>query len=168
MVRRKALLGLALAATVLVSIWAAYVPEVELAPQAGPQTPIRVAHREAQPVALGATAGPVETAAADRLQMRPRQAPVAGGVDLFDSKDWDPPPTAAAAAAPPPPSLPFAYSGRLEIDGRQSVLLAEGARMHIVALHDEVSGFTLDGIDEGELVFAHRASGQRVTLPLKP
>lgn len=170
--RRGTVLALALVATVAVSIWAAYLPDDELAPpvSAGQREPIRVAH-QGRPVAPAAAAAPSPAPLTPRanLAMAARTAPSATTADVFDGDSWTkPPPAPAAPPTPPPPQLPFTYSGRMEVAGKESFLLLEGARTHIVPLGAEVQGFRLESTNAQSLNFLHVATKQRVSLALKP
>jgi hypothetical protein len=172
MERRRLFLALALVGTVTASIWAAYLPEDSSTPpvsRAG-REPVRLAHRDAatQLGTLQRSAG-VPAAASGSLAIAPRLSPTQGSQDVFGGALWNPPPAAVSAPPPPqPPPMPFVYNGRMEIAGRESFLLLEGMRTHIVPVGGEASGFRLEGADASALSFLHLASGQRVALALKP
>jgi hypothetical protein len=169
--RRGTVLALALVATVAVSIWAAYLPDDELTPtlNARHREPIRVAH-QGRPVAPATPAAPTSAPLTPRanLALAARTAPSATAADVFDGDSWTKPPPAPAAPPTPPPQLPFTYSGRMEVAGKESFLLLEGARTHIVPLGAEVQGFRLESTDPQSLNFLHVATKQRVSLALKP
>lgn len=167
--RRRLLLWGALAATIAASIWAGSIPKEgdEVAPSTRRAEALIVADR-------GGTPSPVRVAskADERVPLAlPQRGPATEAApDLFDAYSWAPPKSAAPEKAmpPPPPPLPFTFSGRIEIEGQPSFLLAEGPRTHIVPVGADVGVFRLESATESELTFIHIPTSGRVPMRIAP
>jgi hypothetical protein len=102
----------------------------------------------------------------DSLQLQARPASNRAPRDLFATYSWQPPPPPPPAPPPPQaPPLPFAYGGRIEIDGKQVYLLLQGVRTYRVVIGDAVGEFVLKSSGPDELVFLHQPTGQSELLP---
>jgi hypothetical protein len=152
----RIVLGGALVATVVASLWPGPAPEpADPRADAGPARP-------AARAASGVPALADRSAYADARVHR----------DPFAVAAAAPVRRVAVSAAPPPaplPALPWQYGGRLQVPGRpDAVLLNDGARTHAVAAGETLDDWRLDADAGAQIAFTHLPSGQRIVLTLPP
>lgn len=161
--QRWAILGAALALTLVAVRWAASDEDVEVKAPRPPGTVAEPAPETAPRLAL------------DRLN---RLAHAAPAIDPFAARNWQAlvQEEARRSAPPPPPPpppqaprLPFTVFGKAVEDGKVTVFLARGENNYVVR-----EGATLDGtyrverIDERVIVFTYLPLGTRQELALGP
>lgn len=173
MKRRTALLGAALIATLALSAWALYAdgpdglvapvlrsPPVAQASAAGAGTAVEPGH--------GGTGIAGVSAATPAATMAPRAAPPEHARNLFGAFTYQPPRRTESAVVAPPraPALPFAFAGRLIVDGASTFLLLQGETPVPMTLGAEIGDFKLVAIEPSRLVFLHGPTGERVPLAI--
>jgi hypothetical protein len=134
--------------------------------QAGARAHAATIHPSEAPTASSSAPGRESVRQGDSLQLHARAASSRPPRDLFAAYSWQPP--APPPPAPPPPQappLPFAYGGRIEVDGKQVYLLLQGVRTYRVMIGDSVGEFVLKSSGPEELVFLHQPTGQSEVLP---
>ena len=164
--RRSLLLYGALAAAVAASLWAVLapaddVPEVSPAPLPLALADTAAADTVRPPATDAAVSAPPASAGSERRSSAPRD-------DIFTAYSWEPPRPVAPAVreAPQAPPVPFVFSGRLEAGGMSSYILAEGGRMHVVAVGQQVGEFRLQQASDASLEFVHVPSNLPATLSI--
>ncbi len=162
--RRDRVLGVLLAATLAVSAWTLLDtpqdPVVEPAVRTTRAPGAREAHRAATDAAADANG-------ALALAQRPVSPPTV--TNLFGSYSYQAGTVAAVAptaARPHAPPLPFTYTGRLEIDGRETYLFLQGDAPISASVGTVIGDFTLEQANGQTLVFVHGPSGERVSVPI--
>jgi len=176
--RRSMLLWGSLIASVAASIWAISSPAddgIETSARSAP-SPLALADDSTQPDRARTPSAARSDAAAPTapdLQAPSAAAPGTRQVsevrdDIFAAYSWEPPKPAVAAVKEPPraPPVPFTFAGRLEAQGTPSYILAEGARMHVVAVGDKVGEFRLQQAESNALVFTHVPTNLPSTLAI--
>ena len=125
-----------------------------------------------------AQAGPSSTltpAAAKLLfGLAHRTTEASKGGDLFEAHSWyvapppPPPPPPAPPAAPTAPPFPYAFLGSFAEDGsKTSYFLTRNDRIYDVRLGDTLDGtYSVDAVENGQLVFTYRPLNIRQTLSL--
>jgi hypothetical protein len=161
---RRLILGLGLLAAAGWSAWAVTRGEDD----AGADVVLAV--RRASPVpAAAALATPSATGSASWEPPRRPPAP-ATMRNLFGNYSYA---AARPVLAPPPPEpphappLPFAFSGRMNIDGQATYILLRGDAPIEVALGADVGDFKLVEATADRLLFLHGPTGERVALPTR-
>lgn len=89
--------------------------------------------------------------------------------NAFGAYTYAPPRPAPVAVAPEPPHappLPFAYTGRLVVDGRATYLLLQSGTPISVTVGADVGEFKLVEAGPDRLVFLHGPTGQQVAMSL--
>jgi len=89
--------------------------------------------------------------------------------NLFGAYTYEAPRPAPVAMAPEPPHappLPFAYTGRLVVDGRATYLLLQSGVPISVTVGGDVGEFKLVEAAADRLVFLHGPTGQQVAMSL--
>jgi hypothetical protein len=116
------------------------------------------------PIALAATANPSMSSNADALARQPN--PPARVRNLFSDYSFEAPRPKAPPPPPPrAPPLPFAYAGRLVIDGQTTYLLEHGdAPLVKIVVGASDGAFQLVEADAQQLIFLHGPTGDRVPL----
>jgi hypothetical protein len=169
--RRWGLLGAALFATLVASLWAVgdEAPE-DLRP------PSRAVPASGE-AAAGAAGLPEEStvrpaAAVLRLPQRSDPAPQ-GRRDLFAAYGRPAARPAATASAPPAPpplplTLPFGFAGRLITADVSSILLSQGSQTLVLAVGEQWGDFRLEQDGGTHLSFVHLPTGERLPLATQP
>lgn len=167
---RTLILALALLGSIGWSAWILITPqdEVVLATNPAARSQIGVRRSAQLQTRLSApTAHDVMSAPSLSWSVRP-QAP-AKPHNVFSAYTYEAPRPAPVAAAPVPPrapSLPFAYSGRLVIDGRATYLLLQSGTPISVTVGADIGDFKLVEAEADRLVFLHGPTGQQVAMSL--
>jgi hypothetical protein len=160
-VQRWAILGSALALTLVAVRWAASDDDIEVK---APRPPGVVAEAAAEtPPRL----------ALDRLNRIAHAAPAA---DPFAPRSWqamEQTETRRVAPPPPPPPrpqappLPFKYFGQAIEDGRTTVFLLRGENSYVAQVGSKLDGtYRVDRIDDRVIVFTYLPLGTRQEMPL--
>jgi hypothetical protein len=149
--RRKLLLGLALAATLAATWWAASLEEGTPEPTAGDRASAVSPSRSG-----GAPAAAVSLASLDA----PRPALPALPGFLQPRSLQPPPPPPPPASKPKAPPLPFRFVGAIEEGDGRAVFLLEGIQVRVVRAGDELGGqYRVERITPASVEFIY--------LPLK-
>lgn len=161
--QRWAILGAALALTLVAVRWAASDDDIEVK---APRPPGAIA--EPAPVAP-------PRLALDRLNRLAHAVPAA---DPFAPRSWqamEQAETRRVAPPPPPPPrpqappLPFKYFGQAIEDGRMTVFLLRGENSYVAQVGSKLDGtYRVDRIDDRTIVFTYLPLGTRQELPLGP
>jgi hypothetical protein len=96
------------------------------------------------------------------------------GGDLFAPHSWyvapppPPPPPPAPPAAPTAPPFPYAFLGSYAEGGNKTTyFLTRNDRVYDVRLGDTLDQiYSVDGVDNGQLVFTYKPLNIRQTLPI--
>lgn len=166
--KRRAALGLALAATLVAVVWASEQEAVEAEPAAQPLTRPAV-----RPAVQAAQSEPADVITLARLQ---RDIAPQSMRDLFASQSWyvPPPPPKYVAPPPPPPApppapppLPFVYLGKILDDGEITVFVAFNGRNIAVKANEVIeSTYRVDAIDPRSMVLTYLPLDMKQTLSL--
>lgn len=173
---RKSLLWGALIAAIAASIWAVTSPaDDDASTPSIPSTPSPLAllREDVRDLASAKNAPPEQRNIANAqpsdaaIRSQARQANAVRD-DIFAAYSWEPPKPIAAATKEPPraPPLPFTFAGHLKAEGPPSYILAEGTRMHVVAVGESVGEFQLQQASQSVLVFLHGPSNLTATLSI--
>lgn len=153
---RRALIGLALAATV-VAVWQLQPAEAPAPPRSGPA-----------PAARGKP-GPAPLAEVTPERLRRPEFGAAQG-DAFAARSWRPPapPAKPAPAAPPSaPALPFTYLGKL-IDGNTTLVFLTRGGANLVARPGDTLGdaYRVEAVTAERVEFLYLPLNQKQSLSL--
>lgn len=170
--RRWGLLGAALFATLVASLWAVgdEAPE-DLRPPSRAVPASGEAAARAAGLREESTVGPAATVL--RLPQRSDPAPQ-GRRDLFAAYGRPaarPAATASTPSAPPPPlplTLPFGFAGRLITADVSSILLSQGSQTLVLAVGEQWGDFRLEQDGGTHLSFVHLPTGERLQLATLP
>jgi hypothetical protein len=165
--QRWAILGTALALTLVAVKWAASKQDAEVKPAQSPRA-----------AAAGETPRRAQDVPRLELERLRRPPPEAARADPFERRSWDvaardearrnapPPPPPAPPRAPP---LPFAYLGKAVEDGKVTVFLSRGENTYVVRAGETLDGtYRVERLDERVLVLIYLPLGQRQELALGP
>ncbi|MCG6877294.1 MAG: hypothetical protein LJE97_19555 [Betaproteobacteria bacterium] len=159
-IQRWAILGTALALTLVAVRWASSDDDIEVKTPRPPRTAAEQAPEPLPRVAL------------DRLNRLAHAAPAA---DPFAPRSWQasqdearknapPPPPPAAPRAPP---LPFKYLGKAIEGGKVTAFLSRGDNTYVVRPGDTLDGaYRVESLDDQVIVFKYLPLGQRQELAL--
>jgi len=161
--QRWAILGAALAVTLVAVRWAGSNDDTEVQTPRPPRAAAQKAPEALPQVAL------------DRMNRLAHAAPAA---DPFAPRSWQAMIRDEArknAPAPPPPlrpqapPLPFTYFGSAIEDGKMTVFLSRGENNYVVRAGNTLDGaYRVDRIDDQVIVFTYLPLGTRQELPLGP
>lgn len=169
--RRSMLLSIALIAAIAASVWSIATPEGDAMDTATPHRPPPITLAQDSPREPQQVSQPASNTAGSNLVAEPgangrgRQLNPARD-DIFAAYSWEPPKPEVTPIKEPPraPPVPFVFAGRLQADGPPAYILAEGARMHVVAVGEQVGDFKLQQASSGALEFLHVPSNLPATL----
>lgn len=128
-----------------------------------------------QPAAQPGPSSTLTPAAAKLLfALSRRTTDASKGGNLFEAHSWyvapppPPPPPPAAPAAPTAPPFPYAFLGSFAEDGNKTTyFLTRSDRVYDVRQGDTLDQiYSVDGVDNGQLVFTYKPLNIRQTLPL--
>jgi len=167
---RTVILALCLASSVGWSAWILITPQddVVLATKPRVKSQAGVDRGERTQILPGALSSHDSTSAQGLGVMERPSAP-ARFHNLFGAYTYEAPRPAPVAAAPEPPRappLPFAYTGRLVVDGRSTYLLLQSGIPISVTVGADVGEFKLVEAAADRLVFLHGPTGQQVAMSL--
>lgn len=175
MTRRSMLLLGSLIAAIAASVWSIATPGSDSIDSEMRHTPSPLtlaaqgSTREAQQVSQPASqsAGPGSAVPESETTVGERQLRSARD-DIFAAYSWEPPKAVVTAIKEPPraPPVPFVFAGRLQADGAPLYILAEGARMHVLAVGEQAGDFRLQQASSAALVFLHVPSNLSATLSI--
>ncbi len=190
MTTRRAILGALLLATLGWSAWLVFGAdgaddsgvvqavahrEASVTSAPGPDTGPATEHSRAtaaerrQAIAVASLA-PREAGAAGHASaaLETRPAPPAHPRNLFAEYNYEAPKPKVVPVIEKPhaPPLPFAYSGRLIIDGSTTYLLLRGETPVNLIVGAEAGEFKLVDADTQRLIFLHGPTGERVALSI--
>jgi len=161
--KRQAVLGIALLATLGASAWVAVLPDEE--------APV-VADALARPAEPAALPGPAGLASAPAAVPRPREA--WGAVPRAALAAWSAPAAAAprpAASAPvrqAPPKFPYAWIGRLDDSGDVQALLSNAERRFGARAGDVLDGrWRIERVAATRLQLSWLPTGETVNVELR-
>jgi hypothetical protein len=160
---RKAVLGLALLATVALSF-----VDGPLLPQPSEDLPVRKPS-DGRPPARPAAAGPgaaVPAMAATARNTREAYGPA--DADLFAARNWQPvapAPVRLAEAAPVAPPLPFRYLGKMLSDGQVMAIVAQDSRTLLLRQGDRVANYQVVDITPEHMTLMYIPLNQTQQLP---
>ncbi|MEW6612267.1 MAG: hypothetical protein ACOY5C_03860 [Pseudomonadota bacterium] len=168
--QRRIALGLALAATLVATVWA---NQQEDAGDANARASRPASGQAPREVRLARTPeAPVDALQLDKLQ---RAVELGDVDDVFASKSWAPPPKVAPAPQlpppppppPAPPPLPFTYLGKLLDDGETTVFLSFQDRNLAVKTGDVIDSlYRVDEIRPQALTVTYLPMDAKQTLYL--
>jgi len=162
---RKAVLGLALLATVALS----FLDGPLLAPPSD-GLPVRKLS-DGRPPAQPAAAGPgalVPAMAATATARNTREAYGHADADLFAVRNWQPvapAPAPLVAAAPVAPPLPFRYLGKMLNDGQVMAFVAQDSRTLLLRQGDVVANYQVVDITTDHMTLLYVPLNQTQQLP---
>lgn len=171
MKRRTLILGLGLSGSLAWSAWVLIAPQDEVVEatsrpafaRTGPARPAAQAELRSGPRAL------LDGSPVDRFELVQRPLGPSKPHNLFAAYSYEPPHRPAPPSAPEPPRappLPFAYAGRLVVEGRPTYLLLQAGAPISVTVGANVGEFKLLEAASDKLVFLHGPTGQQVAMSL--
>ena len=175
---RPLLLGGALVASFVWSAWALFSPQEEVVQPTARNVPAasgsagggsRVVEHDASR-AVSASARRDDTMP-QRFELPPRPQAPSQLHNLFAAYTYEAPRPVARLAAPEPPHappLPFAYAGRLIVNGQSIYLLSQAGAPITATLGTQIGEFKLVQAASDRLVFLHGPTGQEVAMTFGP
>lgn len=151
---RHILLGSALVATLVASVW-------DLPGQGGADgdEAAAAAARQGNAAMDKSAAGAGHTAPGARMH--------ATRANAFASYSWLPPvPKTKPPPAPPPraPVLPFAYLGKMQDGNAVTVFVSQGTRNHVLHSGDTLPGYRVESITPTDMTFVYLPLGEKQRL----
>jgi len=160
--RRRIVLGAALAATLASAGW--------LAAHEGPQVEVvQPAKRAEAPVRTSEVM--LAVGELNAVERRARGAAARKVPDMFAPQSWDPPPLPEAEPPPPPPPvappLPYVFIGKLVEGDVTTVFLASQNRNFAVKAGDTLEGsYRIDEIKGELMILTYLPLSQKQSLPI--
>lgn len=152
---RKTLLGLALVATAIATVWD--LPEPAALEPAEALTGVRAVSAPAPSLA------PIHDAVSTPLVGR--ELFTANPVNLFAQRSWLPPaPPPAKPPAPQAPPLPFKYLGKMIEGDKILAFVGQGPMTHLLHKGSVVMGYKVEEISETDMLLVYQPLNEKQRL----